>query len=178
MSLRDTIEGARSEVSMPAAAKTEAEAAPAKKSGGARKSSANAKPAREKAASVRTISKDSKKAAALRSQLPGAKKTKEQKEAERAERRKRREEEDYRNQAFTLLLNQNPDYKKSDRLWWILLGIGFAHVGQQPLPGLGEEVRPRRTDLEIAVLAHEELEIEVRDDIHIEDALEVTGERF
>ena len=81
---------------------------------------------REKAASVRTISKDSKKAAALRSQLPGAKKTKEQKEAERAERRKRREEEDYRNQAFTLLLNQNPDYKKSDRLWWILLGIGFV----------------------------------------------------
>ena len=126
MSLRDTIEGARSEVSMPAAAKTEAEAAPAKKSGGARKSSANAKPAREKAASVRTISKDSKKAAALRSQLPGAKKTKEQKEAERAERRKRREEEDYRNQAFTLLLNQKPDYKKSDRLWWILLGIGFV----------------------------------------------------
>ena len=126
MSLRDTIEGARSEVSLPTAAKNEAEAAPAKKSGGARKSSANAKPAREKAASVRTISKDSKKAATLRSQLPGAKKTKEQKEAERAERRKRREEEDYRNQAFTLLLNQNPDYKKSDRLWWILLGIGFV----------------------------------------------------
>ena len=125
MSLRDTIEGARSEVTQGSNPKNDAEVAAAKK-GSSRKSSANAKPVREKAASVRTVSKNSKKAAALSSSLPGAKKTKEQKEAERAERRKRREEEDYRNQAFTLLLNQNPDYKKSDRLWWILLGIGFV----------------------------------------------------
>jgi uncharacterized membrane protein len=123
MSLRDTIEGARAEASQ-LSGKTEPET-PAKK-GAQRGSAANAKPAREKAASVRTVSKDGKKAAAMASSLPGAKKTKEQKEAERAERRKQREEEDYRNQAFQLMLAQNPDYKKTERLWWVLLGIGFV----------------------------------------------------
>lgn len=120
MSLRKTLEGARSEASQSSSAKPEA--APAKK-GASRRSTAKAKPTREKAASVRTVSKSSKKAAAS---LPGAKKTKEQKEAARAQRRKEREEEDYKNQAFQLLLNQNPKYKKTERVWWILIGIGFA----------------------------------------------------
>ena len=126
MSLRDTIEGARNEASL-ASGKSAPEETPAKaKKGSVRGSAANAKPTREKAASVRTVSKNGKKTAATMASLPGAKKTKEQKEAERAERRKQREEEDYRNQAFQLMLNQNPDYKKTERLWWILLGIGFA----------------------------------------------------
>ena len=123
MSLRDTIEGARNEASQ-ASGKSGAEETPAKK-GSTRGSAANAKPTREKAGSVRTVSKNGKKTAAAMASMPGAKKTKEQKEAERAERRKAREEEDYRNQAFQVMLNQNPDYKKTDRIWWILLGIGF-----------------------------------------------------
>lgn len=123
MSLREMLEGARSEASRSSAAKPEP--APARK-GASKKSASNAKPTREKAASVRTVSKNSKKAAATASSFPGAKKTKEQKEAERTRRRKEREEEDYKNQAFQLLLNQNPQYKKSERVWWVLLGIGFA----------------------------------------------------
>lgn len=123
MSLRETLEGARNEASQSGAAKPES--SPAKK-GASKKSTANAKPTREKAASVRTVSKNSRKAAAMTSSLPGARKTKEQKEAERSQRRKEREEEDYKNQAFQLLLNQNPAYKKSERVWWVLLAIGFV----------------------------------------------------
>ena len=125
MSLRDTIQGARSEVSLPAQ-KSKQESASSTKKGVSKKSSANAKPTREKAGSVRTVSANSKKTAAAMSSLPGAKKTKEQKEAERAERRKQREQEDYKNQAFQLMLNQNPDYKRTERIWWVLLGIGFV----------------------------------------------------
>ena len=123
MSLRDTIEGARSEASLPSS-KSESESTTARKGAG-RGSAANAKPSREKAASVRTVSASSKKAASTMASMPGAKKTKEQKEAERAERRKQREEEDYKNQAFQLLLNKSSEYKKSERTWWVLLGIGF-----------------------------------------------------
>ena len=119
MSLRDTIQAVRNEVAQ-ASGKSEA-AETAVKKGVQRGSAANAKPAREKAASVHA---EGKKPAS--SSILGTKKTKEQKEAERAERRKEREEEDYKNQAFQLLLSQNPEYKKTDRVWWILLGIGFV----------------------------------------------------
>lgn len=123
MSLRDTIAGARSEASQ-ASGKPAAAPSTAKK-GSSKKSSANARPAREKAASVRTASKSGKKGAAAKTSMPWVKKTKEQKEAEKAERRKQREEEDVRSQAYQVLLSQNPVFKRSERIWWILLGIGF-----------------------------------------------------
>ena len=113
MSLRDTIAGARSEASQSS---SKGDTTTAAKKGASRGSAANAKPTREKAASVRTAGSSGKKTAAS---AFGAKKTKEQKEAEKAARRKEREEEDYRNQAFQLLLEQNPEYKRTDRIWWI-----------------------------------------------------------
>lgn len=130
MSLRDTIEGARDEAkvtvdtmtkkSKDAAEKPTAsdeDRAPAAydpfKSGKA--SAACARPAREAASSVRVEGERSKKSPALM--------TKEEKKAAKAEERRL---EDARNQAYDYILKSDDAYKKTDKTWWILLGVGFG----------------------------------------------------
>lgn len=129
MSLRDTIEGARDEAKSTVDAMTKKTAAAEEKdkakegdapaaydpfkSGKA--TAAGAKPSREAAASVRMEGERPKKSVALM--------TKEEKKAARAE---ERSIEDARNQAYDYLLRLDDAYTKTDKTWWILLGIGFA----------------------------------------------------
>ncbi|WP_321970631.1 APC family permease [Paratractidigestivibacter sp.] len=124
MSLRDTIEGARDEakVTVDAMAKKSKDgsggdkAVPAYdpfKSG--KSSAAGARPAREAAASVRMEGDRTKKNPATM--------TKEEKKAARAEERRL---EDKRNTAYDYMLKDNPEYKATNKTWWILLGVGFA----------------------------------------------------
>ena len=125
MSLRDTIEGARDEakVTVDAMAKKskdekpeDEKAVPAYdpfKSG--KFSAAGARPAREAAASVRMEGERAKKNPATM--------TKEEKKAARAEERRL---EDKRNTAYDYMLRSDPDYTKTNKTWWILLGVGFA----------------------------------------------------
>ena len=125
MSLRDTIEGARDEakVTVDAMAKKskdekseDEKAVPAYdpfKSG--KSSAAGARPTREAAASVRMEGERTKKNPATM--------TKEEKKAARAEERRL---EDKRNTAYDYMLRNDPDYAKTNKTWWILLGVGFA----------------------------------------------------
>ena len=127
MSLRDTIEGARDEAKSTVDAMTKKTSAAEEKgkegdapaaydpfkSGKA--TAAGAKPSREAAASVTMEGERPKKNVALM--------TKEEKKAARAE---ERSIEDARNQAYDYLLRLDDAYTKTDKTWWILLGIGFA----------------------------------------------------
>lgn len=127
MSLRDTIEGARDEAKSTVDAMTKKTAATEEKgkegdapaaydpfkSGKA--TAAGAKPSREAAASVTMEGERPKKNVALM--------TKEEKKAARAE---ERSIEDARNQAYDYLLRLDDAYTKTDKTWWILLGIGFV----------------------------------------------------
>lgn len=127
MSLRDTIEGARDEAKSTVDAMTKKTSAAEEKgkegdapaaydpfkSGKA--TAAGAKPSREAAASVTMEGERPKRSVALM--------TKEEKKAARAE---ERSIEDARNQAYDYLLRLDDAYTKTDKTWWILLGIGFA----------------------------------------------------
>lgn len=127
MSLRDTIEGARDEAKSTVDAMTKKTSAAEEKgkegdapaaydpfkSGKA--TAAGAKPSREAAASVTMEGERPKKNVALM--------TKEEKKAARAE---ERSIEDARNQAYDYLLRLDDAYTKTDKTWWILLGIGFV----------------------------------------------------
>jgi len=136
MSLRDTLEGAQKEakenVSSLSSPKTkeadesDEKVAVSSKSIG-RKSAASGKPAREAASSVRTISSSAaskSKTATSSGHAGGSSDT--SKEAKKADRRKQREKEDFRNRGYDLVLRSNPEYKRSEKVWWILLGIGFG----------------------------------------------------
>ena len=121
MSLKDTIEGALQEaegntVSRP---KKEAEAVAADddKKGFSRSSAAKARPAREAASSVRVSSGSSSK---------GGLGTPETKEEKRDRRRREREEENLRNRAYDLVLRSMPDYRRTDRVFWVLVGVGMV----------------------------------------------------
>ena len=123
MSLRDTIDGARREAegNVVGRPKKEAEnlgAFEEEKKGFSRSSAAKAKPSREAAASVRTASKPKQS-----SSLGGAAETKEEK---RERKRREREEQDFRNRAYDILLRSNDDYKRTERVFWIILGAGLA----------------------------------------------------
>ena len=123
MSLRDTIDGARREAegNVVGRPKKEAEnlgAGEEEKKGFSRSSAAKAKPTREAAASVRTASKPKQS-----SSLGGAAETKEEK---RERKRREREEQDFRNRAYDILLRSNDDYKRTERVFWIILGAGLA----------------------------------------------------
>ena len=119
MSLRDTIEGARDEAKSTVDAMTKKTAA-AEEKGKAKEgdapaaydpfrsgkaTAAGAKPSREAAASVTMEGERPKKNVALM--------TKEEKE-------------DARNQAYDYLLRLDDAYAKTDKTWWVLLGIGFV----------------------------------------------------
>lgn len=125
MSLRSTIDAAREEAKGVAADRSVSKEKPEEKKAGdkptydpmnlGKRTAANAKPASEAGASVRTGSGKSKANLATMS-----------KEQKKAEKQRRREEEDIRTRAYDIALRSNKDYKKTERVWWVLLGIGFA----------------------------------------------------
>lgn len=53
-----------------------------------------------------------------------------QKEARKEEKRKQREEEDFRQRGYDLILRSNEEYRRTDRTWWILIGVGFGMTRQ------------------------------------------------
>ena len=127
MSLRDTLEAARKEVEdgggIPfGKSKDTKEAAEEETSSGfSRRSTAKAKPTRERASSVRVVSADDAKAG-----RSGKKPSEMTKEERKAERERQRDIEDLRNMAANALLKQDPVYKQQQRIWWIVLGIGLG----------------------------------------------------
>ena len=150
MSLRDTIDGARKEAQeaggltgnvkssvAPKADKAE-RGAKAEKSGkdeaekrdpmttrSYHSSAAGAKPSREAGSTVRTASSGSA-STGLGGGLFGGGGTPAQKEARKEEKRRQREEEDFRQRGYDLILRSNEEYRRTDRTWWILIGIGFG----------------------------------------------------
>ena len=121
MSLRDTIEGARREAEGNAIGTPKKEAAAIgqgeeEKRGFSRSSAAKAKPAREAASSVRVSSRP-------KANDPLRPETKEEK---RDRRRREREESDLRNRAYDLVLHNMPEYQRTERTFWIAVGIGMA----------------------------------------------------
>ena len=127
MSLLDTIKGAREEAQeagglIPAGKKdaagkktdaAEADAQSQNSSGFSRRSAARAKPRREAAGSVRMES----------ASKPESQMTKEEKKAARE---KRRTEEDLIFDAKRAVLNQMPEYQRSQKIWWGLLIAGIV----------------------------------------------------
>ena len=123
MSLRDTIDGARREaegnvVRRPKKEVENLTSADDEKKGFSKSSAAKARPAREAAASVRVASKPKKASA-----FGGPAETKEEK---RERKRREREEQDFRNRAYDIMLRSNPGYKRTERVFWIILGGGMA----------------------------------------------------
>lgn len=121
MSLKDTIEGARREAEGNAVGrpKKEAEAMASgseERKGFSRSSAAKARPVREAGASVRVESKPKGSGA-------GRAETKEEKKERK---RREREEEDIRNRAYDLVLRELPGYKKTEKVFWVFLGVGMA----------------------------------------------------
>jgi hypothetical protein len=121
MSLRETIDGARREAQENTVGLPKKEAEDTKdddeKKGFSRRSAANAKPVREAASSVRVSSKPKKG-------VVGA--TTETKEQKRERKRKEREQDDLRNRAYDLVLRGIPGYKASEKIFFILMGVGFG----------------------------------------------------
>ena len=127
MSLLDTIKGAREEAQeagglIPAGKKdaagkktdaAESDTQSQNSSGFSRRSAARAKPRREAAGSVRMES----------TSKPESQMTKEEKKAARE---KRRTEEDLIFDAKRAVLNQMPEYQRSQKIWWGLLIAGIV----------------------------------------------------
>ena len=145
MSLRSTIDAAREEAKEVAADRSVSKEKPEENKAGdkptydpmnlGKRTAANAKPVSEAGASVRTGSGKSKANIATMS-----------KEQKKAEKQRRREEEDIRTRAYDIALRSNPDYKRTERVWWVLLGVGFAMtilslVHGLRLPGRGQQHR-------------------------------------
>lgn len=148
MSLRDTIDGARKEAqeaggltgnvktAAPKAEKPE-RGAKAEKPGkdeaekrdpmstrSYHSSAAGAKPSREAASTVRAASSSS--SAGMGGGVFGRGGTPAEKEARKEEKRRQREEEDFRQRGYDLILRSNEKYRRTDRTWWILIGVGFG----------------------------------------------------
>ena len=122
MSLRDTIEGARREAegNVVGRPKKEAEAIGAgeeEKKGFVRSSTAKAKPAREAGSSMRTAGKTKQKDAFGN--------TVETKEEKKERKRREREEQDLRNRAYDIMMRSIPGYRKTEKFFWGLLGVGM-----------------------------------------------------
>ena len=149
MSLRDTIDGARKEAQeaggLSGNVKTAASAKAPKDERGTKadksskddaekrdpmttrsyhSSAAGAKPSREAGSTVRTASSGS--TPVMGGGLFGGGGTPAQKEARKEEKRKQREEEDFRQRGYDLILRTNEEYRRTDRTWWILIGVGFG----------------------------------------------------
>lgn len=132
MSLRDTLAGAREEVAQNAAFGTakkdaaqkddasNASAAPSN-TGFSRRSVSRAKPSREAAGSVRYVSAEDARSG--NTSKPESEMTKQ----ERKEKRMReRDAADRRADASRAILAGHDSYKRSQRIWWILLGVGMG----------------------------------------------------
>ena len=136
MSLRDTIEGARREAegNVVGRPKKEVESLVGddERKGFSRSSAAKARPAREAAASVRSASKPD-------TGVFGKSETKEEK---RDRKRREREESDLKTRAYDLVLRNMPEYRRTDRVFWIVVGVGmaFAIVSLVGMYAFGNEV--------------------------------------
>lgn len=144
MSLRDTIDGARKEAQEAGGLTGNVKSSAAPKADKAEKSgkdeaekrdpmttrsyhssAAGAKPSREAGSTVRTASSGSA-STGLGGGLFGGGGTPAQKEARKEEKRRQREEEDFRQRGYDLILRSNEEYRRTDRTWWILVGVGFG----------------------------------------------------
>lgn len=134
MSLKDTLDAARQEVAdggtifsgKDAEAKdADADAATDATQRRAKGSAARAKPAREAGSSVRVVSSGGSKRKTSSNHIskPRSEMTKEERKAERSAERR---EEDKRMAARTALLNSYPEYQRSQKVWWVLLGVGLG----------------------------------------------------
>ena len=126
MGLRETIEAAKQEAKEAGSvfskkdeeAKSEAEE---ESTGFSRRSAARAKPTTAAASSVRVVSAED-----ARHGKSGKKSSEMTKEERKAERNSVRDAEDRMNMAANVLLKQDPTYQRSQKVWWILLGLGLA----------------------------------------------------
>ena len=127
MSLRETINAAKreaQEANAPLAKKDEKDAADEdERSGFAKRSVTRAKPAREAASGVRVVGASGSSRKSSGSGKAPVEMTKDEKKRAR---RERRDEADRRASASQIVLKQIPGYKRSQRVWWGLLGTGFV----------------------------------------------------
>lgn len=127
MSLRETINAAKreaQEANAPLAKKDEKDAADEdERSGFSKRSVARAKPAREAASGVRVVGASGSSRKSSGSGKAPVEMTKDEKKRAR---RERRDEADRRASASQIVLKQIPGYKRSQRVWWGLLGTGFV----------------------------------------------------
>ena len=126
MSLRETLDAAKREAQEGGslifgkdAKDAEAEEATATRSN--KRSAANAKPTRERAANVRVVSSEDAKNGAT-----GKKESEMSKEERKAARQKQRAKEDLAASVRNILLVADPAYKRTQHVWWVMLGVGFA----------------------------------------------------
>ena len=118
MSLRDTIEGARREAEGNAAGRPKKEVATVvgeEKKGFSKSSASKARPAREAAASVRTVSSSYK---------AGTQTAPETKQEKRERRERERSENTLRTRAYDLVLRDNAEYRSCEKTFWIIVGTG------------------------------------------------------
>ncbi len=127
MSLRETINAAKreaQEANAPLAKKDEKDAADEdERSGFSKRSVTRAKPAREAASGVRVVGASGSSRKSSGSGKAPVEMTKDEKKRAR---RERRDEADRRASASQIVLKQIPGYKRSQRVWWGLLGTGFV----------------------------------------------------
>ena len=127
MSLRETINAAKreaQEANAPLAKKDEKDAADEdERSGFSKRSVTRAKPAREAASGVRVVGASGGGRTSSASGKTPVERTKDEKKRAR---RERRDEADRRASASQIVLKQIPGYKRSQRVWWGLLGTGFV----------------------------------------------------
>lgn len=137
MSLRDTLAGARDEVAQSgnpfersdkkAAAKKDdaagdnASAAASSASGFSRRSVSRAKPKREAAGSVRYVSAED-----ARNGNTGKPESELTKQERKEKRMRERDAADRRADASRAILAGHDSYKRSQRIWWTLLGVGMG----------------------------------------------------
>lgn len=154
MSLRETINAAKreaQEANAPLAKKDEKDATDEyERSGFSKRSVTRAKPAREAASGVRVVGASGSSRKSSGSGKAPVEMTKDEKKRAR---RERRDEADRRASASQIVLKQIPGYKRSQHVWWGLLGTGFVcTIISWLLPNLfPQQVNEGTTPMGIAV---------------------------
>ena len=155
MSLRETINAAKreaQEANAPLAKKDEKDATDEdERSGFLKRSVTRAKPAREAASGVRVVGASGSSRKSSGSGKAPVEMTKDEKKRAL---RERRDEADRRASASQIVLKQIPGYKRSQHVWWGLLGTGFVcTIISWLLPNLfPQQVNEGTTPMGIAVL--------------------------
>ena len=127
MSLRDTIEAAKREAQEAGSVfggkeKKDDDGAQQEESVGfSKRSTARAKPVTAAASSVRVVSVEDAKEG--RSGKKASEMTKEERKADRAA---RQASDDRRVTVANIILKDDPEYKKTQKVWWVLLGTGLV----------------------------------------------------